>query len=201
MCFSENSIDCRKSQYMRIFKVPPICILTWWICTTAQWMASPGAPMVRARGTLSEGAGLLWRWWKHQAFPSSQTWSLARNAARRWKRKDLFIHPQIIPFNDVAFSPSSQYLAAGSSEGVVRIWPLQTKAQSSVNKHNWHSKSVNTLAWSHDDQLIVSGCDGGNILIYQRETASLLSPLASSTRAVSSNYLFLGYQYASIFSA
>ncbi|KAK0610022.1 WD40-repeat-containing domain protein [Bombardia bombarda] len=93
----------------------------------------------------------------------------------------------------VAFSPSSlgQYLASTSADKTVRIWDISTNISKDIGGHSallkseqadaiQHSAPIAQVALSPDGMIIASGCEKGQILLWDGETGSLRKELGRS---------------------
>jgi WD40 repeat protein len=93
--------------------------------------------------------------------------------------------------SSVAWSPDGTRIAAGYSQGVVKIWDaatmsLQTSVQTGLEGWDVSAFSVNTLSWSPDGHLLAAGLDtlppGGFIQVIDVDTGQILESLYAGYR-------------------
>lgn len=95
---------------------------------------------------------------------------------------------------DLAFSPQGDQLAAGSRDGFLRIWSLDPQKVNQVGKLNspdliWsalaHRKGLNSLDYSPDGLLLVSGGNDGMARIWSSVDGTSLASIIGGAYAVS----------------
>uniref|UniRef100_A0A4W3HZA8 ATG16 autophagy related 16-like 1 (S. cerevisiae) n=1 Tax=Callorhinchus milii TaxID=7868 RepID=A0A4W3HZA8_CALMI len=65
----------------------------------------------------------------------------------------------------VTFSPDGKFVAAGSSDGVLYIWNVESgKVERSLGKH--HSSSINAVAWSPSGEFVISADKGNRAVLW-----------------------------------
>jgi WD40 repeat protein len=84
----------------------------------------------------------------------------------------------------VAVSGNDRYLAAGGSDGVVRLWDYRTGSLLAVLEG--HTDYVRSVAFSPDNRLLASGSDDGTIKLWDVEEVRLLRTLRGHTDYVRS---------------
>jgi WD40 repeat protein len=73
--------------------------------------------------------------------------------------------------NSVVFSGDGKLLAAGSSDGVIRMWDLATRKEKTIRDESSYSIGrVNSIALSPDHKLLASGNGNGIITLWDVET-------------------------------
>jgi WD40 repeat protein len=134
----------------------------------------------------------------------SSSWNTVRvwDAATAAEQRVLKGHSHWV--KAVAFSPNSRLIVSGSSDGTVRIWDAATGAKLRVLKGrsrsvgalaftsdgqpiicaDWDKLSVNTVAFSADSQLIVSGCSDGTVRIWDAATGAEQRVLRAHSHSV-----------------
>ncbi|MGB3310072.1 MAG: GUN4 domain-containing protein [Nodosilinea sp.] len=80
--------------------------------------------------------------------------------------------------NAVAFTPDSQYVAAGMSYGVVRLWSATTGEQ--VRIFEGHTYAVRAIAISRDGQTLASASSDNTIKLWNLQTGQLLRTIATN---------------------
>ncbi|NJN88208.1 MAG: hypothetical protein HC881_20345 [Leptolyngbyaceae cyanobacterium SL_7_1] len=70
-------------------------------------------------------------------------------------------------FNTLAFSPNSQWLLSGGSDGTLRLWNTGGRA---IGVFFGHTQAVNSVAFSADGNWVVSGSDDGTVRLWRVET-------------------------------
>ena len=61
-------------------------------------------------------------------------------------------------------SHNGKYVATGGTEGIVRLWELESFTM--VSEVSGHSNTINSLQWTPDDKQIVSGGEDGSIFLW-----------------------------------
>ncbi len=84
--------------------------------------------------------------------------------------------PNLMPFagspvNSLAFSPDSQVLAAGQSDGRVVLHDLKTSAATTFND----GSTVNTVAYSPDGHILASGTANGHVVLRNLVTGTQIT--------------------------
>jgi WD40 repeat protein len=87
--------------------------------------------------------------------------------------KTLQGHGDIV--SSVAFSPDSQYVASGSSDGTVKIW--ETGSGACVETLPGHGDKVSSVAFSPDGQYVVSGSWDGSAKIWDASSGACVKTL------------------------
>ncbi|CAK87730.1 unnamed protein product (macronuclear) [Paramecium tetraurelia] len=75
--------------------------------------------------------------------------------------------------NAISFTSSSQYLASGGHDSIVRVWDLKKKTIQSHLKG--HYSQINSLHWNSADTLIASASNVGDILVHDVSTQIAVS--------------------------
>lgn len=78
--------------------------------------------------------------------------------------------------NSVAFTPDGQFLAAGMSYGMIRLWSTETWEQAQI--YEGHQYAVRAIAISPDGQTLVSASSDQTIKVWNLETGELLRTIA-----------------------
>jgi len=89
----------------------------------------------------------------------------------------------------LAVSGNDRYLAAGGSDGIVRLWNYRSGDLIAVLEG--HTDYVRSVAFSPDDRILASGSDDGTIKLWDVEEIRLLKTLRGHTdyvRSVAFNY-------------
>ncbi|NJN87298.1 MAG: WD40 repeat domain-containing protein, partial [Leptolyngbyaceae cyanobacterium SL_7_1] len=69
--------------------------------------------------------------------------------------------------NTLTFSPNSQWLLSGGSDGTLRLW---NRAGRVIGVFSGHTKAVNSVAFSADGVWVVSGSDDGTVRLWRVES-------------------------------
>ncbi|GAU07966.1 WD40 repeat domain-containing protein [Desulfoplanes formicivorans] len=85
------------------------------------------------------------------------------------------------PVHAIAFSPDGRLLAAGSEDGIVRIWDMDQGTL--VHSFHGHGGTVGCLAWI-DASRLVSGGDDGRILVWGMDELAPIGTLSGHTGRV-----------------
>jgi WD40 repeat protein len=100
-------------------------------------------------------------------------------------------HAAFIPA--LAFSPNGEWLATGSRDGTIRVWPVGSIADGASQAATapiWqaeaHQKGVNSLVFSPDGQWLASGGNDAVARIWNPSTGEPLGMLIGGTFAVPS---------------
>ncbi|PSN11561.1 hypothetical protein C7293_23790 [filamentous cyanobacterium CCT1] len=80
--------------------------------------------------------------------------------------------------NAVAFTPDSQYVAAGMSYGVVRLWSATTGEQARI--FEGHRYAVRAIAISPDGQTLASASSDNTIKLWNLQTGELLRTIPTN---------------------
>ncbi|KAG1799729.1 uncharacterized protein HD556DRAFT_1525032 [Suillus plorans] len=72
----------------------------------------------------------------------------------------------------VAVFPDQRRMVTASEDMTLHLWDLKTGV---VLKKRWHHNGVGRLAVSRDGQLIASGDEGGEVMVWHGETSELLT--------------------------
>src|SRR5262249_52374693 len=80
------------------------------------------------------------------------------------------------------FSPDGKFLAAGSEDGVVRLWAVREGGLISSQRLEGHSGAILSLAFSPDNKLLASGSRDNTLRLWALgdTSASLLGVLPGS---------------------
>ncbi len=85
----------------------------------------------------------------------------------------------------LAFSPDGRYLAAGSRDGLVRIWDVSNLQQSSpLAAFQAHRKGVNSLVFSSDGQFLATGGSDAVARMWDASSGQLVQETLGGTYAV-----------------
>lgn len=98
------------------------------------------------------------------------------------------------PVNAVALSPNNMWVASGSDDCSVRVWPLSQSitdmprdTSSEMSWHWQHTRSVRSVAFSPDSTLLASGSSDCNICVMDTQTGHLVvRPITGHTDSVAS---------------
>ena len=82
----------------------------------------------------------------------------------------------------VAFSPDGTTLASGASDGIVRLWDVET--QTSIATLSGHRLRVSSVAFSQDGKMLASGSADETVKLWDVETRTLIATLSGHTRWV-----------------
>lgn len=82
-----------------------------------------------------------------------------------------------IPIYSAAFSSFSQYIAAGSADGMVKVWNLKSRSLQ-VKSHS-HNELVYSVVWNLNDSVLASGSMNGQIALHTIDKQSSISTLNS----------------------
>ena len=89
--------------------------------------------------------------------------------------------------NSVAFSPDSQRIVSGSSDGTLRLWDAVTGLPVGHPLRSLGGFIIITVAFSLDGRRIVSGSDDGTIRLWDAETGMPIgAPLTGHDARVNS---------------
>ncbi|MBE9159849.1 GUN4 domain-containing protein [Nodosilinea sp. LEGE 06152] len=80
--------------------------------------------------------------------------------------------------NAVAFTPDSQYVAAGMSYGVVRLWSTMTGEQARI--FEGHRYAVRAIAISPNGQTLASASSDNTIKLWNLQTGQLLRTMSTN---------------------
>ncbi|XP_059805395.1 autophagy-related protein 16-1-like isoform X1 [Hypanus sabinus] len=65
----------------------------------------------------------------------------------------------------ITFSPDGKFIAAGSSDGTLFVWSVESgKVERSLGKH--HSSSINSVSWSPSGEHVVSVDKGSRVVLW-----------------------------------
>ncbi|XP_032887329.1 autophagy-related protein 16-1 isoform X2 [Amblyraja radiata] len=65
----------------------------------------------------------------------------------------------------ITFSPDGRFIAAGSSDGTLYVWSVESgKVERSLGKH--HSSSVNAVSWSPSGEHVISVDKGSRVVLW-----------------------------------
>ncbi|KAJ4287996.1 hypothetical protein N0V90_012012 [Kalmusia sp. IMI 367209] len=106
--------------------------------------------------------------------------------------KEFRICPAIAPepkdeynyFNDVVFTPDGRQVASGSTNEVVRIWDVATKAARGT--FEGQRDKVSSLDISPDGTLLVAGSDDNTVMVWDMQTRAVRHVLRDHSRWVCS---------------
>ena len=87
-------------------------------------------------------------------------------------------------FHSVAFSPVDATLAAGSDDGTVKLWDVET--QQDIGTLEGHTDGVRSVAFSSDGRTLASGSDDGTVKLWDVETQQDIGTLEGHTDGVRS---------------
>lgn len=73
-------------------------------------------------------------------------------------------------------SPNGKLLAAGTVEGMIRVFDLATEKMLFTSEA--HALPVRALAFSPDSKFLLTGCDDSQIKIHQLERADQIKTLS-----------------------
>jgi WD40 repeat protein len=98
-------------------------------------------------------------------------------------------HKAFVP--SLAFSPDGQWLATGSRDGMVRVWPVRSvTSQASYPAPTWqvegHQKGVNSVVFSPDGNWLASGGNDAIARLWNPSTGEAIGMLIGGTFAVPS---------------
>jgi WD40 repeat protein len=82
----------------------------------------------------------------------------------------------------IAISGDEKYLAAGTADGVIRLW--RTDSSMPVYTYQGHSDWVRTVAFSPDGRLLVSGSDDQTVRLWSVESGQCMRVLSEHTHRV-----------------
>ena len=82
----------------------------------------------------------------------------------------------------VAFSRDGTVLASGATDGIIRLWDVET--QTSIATLSGHRLSVSSVAFSHDGTVLASGAGDETVKLWDVETQTLIATLSGHTRRV-----------------
>ncbi len=109
-------------------------------------------------------------------------------AADNWEQKTA-LHVGAFT-HGLAFSPDGRWLAAGSRDGMLRVWEVASRGKKDVGGDQpflsiqAHKKGVNTLAFSPDGQLIATGGNDAVARLWEVPSGKLKSVMIGGTFAV-----------------
>jgi WD40 repeat protein/transcriptional regulator with XRE-family HTH domain len=82
----------------------------------------------------------------------------------------------------IAMSANEKYLAAGTADGVIRLW--RTDNSMPVHTYQGHSDWVRTVAFSPDGRLLASGSDDQMVRLWEVESGQCVRVLSEHTHRV-----------------
>ena len=82
----------------------------------------------------------------------------------------------------VAFSRDGTVLASGATDGIIRLWDVET--QTSIATLSGHRLWVSSVAFSHDGTVLASGAGDETVKLWDVETQTLIATLSGHTRRV-----------------
>ena len=87
------------------------------------------------------------------------------------------------PVNRIALSPDGKMVGAGSDDGAVRLWDIETGKV--IAEWTGHSKRVWPICWSRDGQRVVSGSEDGTARVWNvKDGETILGPINTGHRSV-----------------
>jgi WD40 repeat protein len=98
------------------------------------------------------------------------------DAASGQKSKE-FTLPQGIVINYPVISPDGKYLLAGDSEGVARLWDIQTGQE--IRRFIGHTASVENVVFSPDGKYVLTGSDDGTAMLWDVDYSTTMHYLCS----------------------
>jgi WD40 repeat protein/uncharacterized caspase-like protein len=82
-----------------------------------------------------------------------------------------------------ALSPDKTHAATGHIDGAVKLWDL---ASGQTVRTLWHSRSVDTVVFSHDGKKLLSGSEDATMKLWDAETGQAIRTFAGHSGAVKS---------------
>ncbi len=84
----------------------------------------------------------------------------------------------------IALSPDGMKLAAGSDDGTIEIWDIDTKTR--ILELTGHARNIGSLDWSPDGRFILSGSDDGLAVVWDAQTGEQLYTLDGQAFGIAS---------------
>jgi WD40 repeat protein len=72
---------------------------------------------------------------------------------------------KVVSVNSCAFSSNSRYIAAGGSDGLVKIWDMRRSEKEADLVLKSHIGAVTSVAWSRSDDIIASSSVSGDVVL------------------------------------
>ena len=79
----------------------------------------------------------------------------------------------------VEWHPYGEFFASGSADTYLKVWDMRQRA--CIQTYRGHAGAVRNLLFSPDGRWVVSGCDGGEVRLWDLTAGKLLTELRRIT--------------------
>jgi predicted outer membrane repeat protein len=83
--------------------------------------------------------------------------------------------------SSVSWSPKGAFLAAGTTDGKIHLWDVESDSNEPSITLDAHAGGVNALAWKPGDQALISAGEDGKIEIWESRSSQRIQSLPRST--------------------